>query len=229
VSLQTISFKTDFPLEFKWMNSGFDTASSIALISVTALAGKGTSISNSQIILFPVFDTSFRTYMPVDNESLTCASFLFLFSKILFTSGMTLIDSSDSILMLYSYSGFPERSFFIFAKSEARRDSETINEHTGNDMPIDPAPKSENVSDDKSGNAKNDLQLEDRRDDDEKNGLPEEPERLDTAQSVAPQGHASDSAMERDIRVKMNMMSGLSIILTLMSILVAFRYDYLLV
>ena len=33
--------------------------------------------------------------------------------KILFTAGMTLVDSADSILMLYSYSGFPERSFII--------------------------------------------------------------------------------------------------------------------
>ena len=135
---------------------------------------------------------------------------------------MTLIDSCDSILMLYSYSGFPERSFFIFAKSEG--DSETIKEHAGNDTPTAPVPKSENVSDDKSGNAE--INLQDRKDD-EKNGLPEEP--LEPAQSTAPQGHASDSAMARDIRVKMNMMSGLSIILTLMSILVAFRYDYSLV
>ena len=131
---------------------------------------------------------------------------------------MTLIDSCDSILMLYSYSGFPERSFFIFAKSEG--DSETIKEHT-NTSTI-PVPNSETVSDGKRGNAENDIQLEDRKDD-EKNGLPEEP--LEPVQSMALQGHASDSAMARDIRVKMNVMSGLSIILTFMSILVAFRYD----
>ena len=143
---------------------------------------------------------------------------------------MTLIDSSDSILMLYSYSGFPERSFFIFSKSPPERDSqeETIEEltTTGNDTHTDPVPISEHVSDDESGNAQNDLQ--DRKDD-EKNGLQQEP--MDPAQSMtpSPQGHASDSELERDIRVKMNMMSGLSIILTLMSILVAFRYDYLIV
>ena len=52
-----------FSSEFEGMISGFDTASSIALIAVTALAKKGpngTSISNSQIVLFPVFDASFR-------------------------------------------------------------------------------------------------------------------------------------------------------------------------
>ena len=153
----------------------------------------------------------------MDHESLTCAPFCL---KLLFTSGMTLIDSSDSILMLYSYSGFPERSFFIFAKSEG--DSETIKEHTRNDTTTLPVPKSENVSDNKGGNTVNDLQ--DKKDD-EKNELSEEPR--DPAQLTAPspQKHASDSAMARDIRVKMNVMSGLSIILTLISILVAFRYD----
>ena len=156
----------------------------------------------------------------MDKKSLT---FFFVCSKLLFTSGMTLIDSSDSILMLYSYSGFPERSFFIFAKSDSEGGSETIKEQDGDDTVTStvPVPKSENVSeDDKSGNAKIQLQ---RRKDDEKDGLPEEPALDHPVQSVAPQGHASDSAMARDIRVKMNMMSGLSIILTLMSILVAFR------
>ena len=204
------------------MIPGFDTASSIALIAVTALAKKGsngTSIPNSQIVLFPVVsDALFHTVWTM--KSLTFCS------KLLFTSGMTLIDSCDSILMLYSYSGFPERSFFIFSKSEGI--PETIKEHAGNDTPTVtvPVPKSESVSDNKSRNAENDLQVQERKDD-EKNGLPEDP--LDPAQSIAPQGHASDSAMARDIRVKMNMMSGLSIILTLISILVAFRYDYSLV
>ena len=57
-------FKTSLPLNSSGMISGFDTASSIALIAVTALAKKGpdgTSISNSQIILFPVSDALFRT------------------------------------------------------------------------------------------------------------------------------------------------------------------------
>ena len=128
--------------------------------------------------------------------------------------------------MLYSYSGFPERSFFIFSKSKG--DSETIKEHTTtiNDTDTDPVPISEIVSDDVSENTQIVLQ---GRNDDEKNELPQEP--MNPAQTITPssQGHASDSEMERDIRVKMNMMSGLSIILTLMSVLVAFRYEYLFV
>ena len=127
--------------------------------------------------------------------------------------------------MLYSYSGFPERSFFIFAKSKG--DSETIKEHTtGNDTHADQAPMSEIVSYDKGENAQIDLQ---GRNDDEKNGLPQEPMVPAQSMVLSPLGHASDSEMERDIRVKMNVMSGLSIILTLMSVLVAFRYDYLIV
>ena len=113
--------------------------------------------------------------------------------------------------MLYSYSGFPDRSFFVFAKSE---DSETAKEQTARvDTCNVSVSQLEKVSDDKDG-------VQNEKDND-LNELPQE------AQSVVvPEGHASDSAMARDMRVKMNMLSGLSIILTLMSILVAFRYDY---
>ena len=129
---------------------------------------------------------------------------------------MSLIDSSDSILMLYSYSGFPERSFFVFAKSG---DSDMTKEHAGHEMSNVPVSTLEKISDKEGGNKENDPQ---HRKDDDQNKLPQEP-----AQSMEPQGHASDNAMARDARVKMNVMSGLSIILTLMSILVAFRYECL--
>lgn len=42
--------------------------------------------------------------------------------QLLFTAGMTLVDSVDSVLMLYSYSGFPERGFALFEKDRARND-----------------------------------------------------------------------------------------------------------
>ncbi|KIJ96317.1 hypothetical protein K443DRAFT_134168 [Laccaria amethystina LaAM-08-1] len=105
---------------------GFDTASSIALLAVPVLARKdadGSCIASSHVVILPF----------------------------LFTAGMTLVYSADSVLMLYSYSGFPERSFF---------------------------------------------------------------EKL--AVNV-------DEGMEQDRRTKFHVMSGLSITLTLMSILVAFR------
>lgn len=36
--------------------------------------------------------------------------------KLLFTAGMTLIDSVDSVLMVYSYTNFPEHSWAIFER-----------------------------------------------------------------------------------------------------------------
>ena len=93
--------------------------------------------------------------------------------QLLFTAGMTLIDSLDSVLMLYSYTGFPERKFALFAKQEGLGSPGILGE-----TPL----------------------VEHEPDPDE-----DRPEKINT-------------------RVKMNAMSGLSIILTLMSILVAFRY-----
>ncbi|KAF5385618.1 hypothetical protein D9757_005552 [Collybiopsis confluens] len=77
---------------------GFDTTSSIALLAVSALAVKdanGKSIPAGDIVILPF----------------------------LFTAGMTLIDSLDSVLMLYSYAGFPERSLKIF---ERRKSQESV-------------------------------------------------------------------------------------------------------
>ena len=82
---------------------------------------------------------------------------------------MTLIDSLDSIMMLYSYTGFPERKFALFVKSSS----------------------------------------------------PGEP-----GEALLESGFDEDRPEKIDMRVKMNAMSGLSIILTLMSILVAFGYVY---
>jgi high-affinity nickel-transport protein len=86
---------------------------------------------------------------------------------------MTLIDSLDSILMLYSYTGFPERKFAFFMKSGEFGSPSSLGEAplAGHERELD----------------------EDR------------PEKI-------------------DMRVKMNAMSGLSILLTLISILVAFRF-----
>ncbi|KAK4689934.1 nickel/cobalt transporter (NiCoT) family protein, partial [Tremellales sp. Uapishka_1] len=63
---------------------GFDTASSIALLAVSAIAQRGTngeSISHGKVVILPF----------------------------LFTAGMSLVDSLDSILMLYAYAA-PSRS-----------------------------------------------------------------------------------------------------------------------
>ncbi|CAE6448482.1 unnamed protein product [Rhizoctonia solani] len=75
---------------------GFDTASSIALLAVTALAQRGADgaeMPHSHILLF--------------------------------TAGMTLVDSADSVLMLYSYADFPEKGFALFEHSDT-----TVSEHS---------------------------------------------------------------------------------------------------
>jgi high-affinity nickel-transport protein len=123
--------------------------------------------------------------------------------KLLFTAGMTLIDSADSILMLYSYSGFPERSFIIFSpKLECKAPVTT-------DLP--PA-----GAEDPSAKEKGDLEVNISE------GIlhEEKTEQLDELPSEDPNGQ-----LARNARVKMNVMSGLSIILTLMSVLVAFRLE----
>lgn len=95
---------------------GFDTASSIALLAVSALAKQdihGKHISSASIIILPL----------------------------LFTAGMTIVDSLDSILMLYSYAGFPERGWSLIqvgGNPEKRREvsyhssvaSETMSTHS---------------------------------------------------------------------------------------------------
>ncbi|KAI6123922.1 NicO-domain-containing protein [Pisolithus croceorrhizus] len=71
---------------------GFDTASSIALLALSALAQQddgGNRIRPSQVLVLPL----------------------------LFTGGMTLVDSLNSIMMLYSYSGFAEHSWTIFRRT----------------------------------------------------------------------------------------------------------------
>lgn len=119
--------------------------------------------------------------------------------KLLFTAGMTLIDSADSILMLYSYSGFPERTWAIIDRSMGVAD---VEKHEGppekhsavlNESERAPSPANVNT------------------------GVTEVHLHNDGVDTQ------SMTQVARDLRVKLNVMSGLSIVLTLMSILVAFR------
>ncbi|KAL1753727.1 high-affinity nickel-transport protein-domain-containing protein [Schizophyllum commune] len=169
---------------------GFDTASSIALLAVSAIGKKG---ANNETI-----PTGYIVILPL-----------------LFTAGMTFIDSLDSILMLYSYSGFPEHSWKLLesrneqqsAKSTPIASIRSSSPLQGGSQPaaydadadfdIDPVKPSKSSA--KLGN--------------------EQPDAVDTVSIV--DSVAYERKM-RAMRVKANMMSGLSIILTLMSILVAF-------
>ncbi|KAF4617325.1 hypothetical protein D9613_006131 [Agrocybe pediades] len=145
--------------------TGFDTASSIALLAVSALAKRGANGSS-------------------------------------ISTGMTLVDSADSILMLYSYTGFADKSLLIFS----RKDKATPEAQ----LPPDVLDEKPSPADESSPPLCSAL---------------EDPEKRNIEAATAattPQGRMEDETIERDTRVKMNVMSGLSIVLTLMSILVAF-------
>jgi high-affinity nickel-transport protein len=144
---------------------------------------------------------------------------------------MTLLDSADSVLMLYSYTGFPERSFFVFEKREntasdvVRKESRPGWEDpekaiTGEDNKQDKAEQPSALDSERvQAEEVREAMGEDLKPAEIKIGDPEkvrEGEEEKLAVNV-------DEGMERNRRAKLNVMSGLSITLTLMSILVAFR------
>ena len=117
---------------------------------------------------------------------------------------MTLIDSLDSVVMLYSYSGFPERSFALFERRVPPTLPQSAPDGTANTSspPLVSPPLIEGVSEGDNNNKK--------------------------AMYKASTVQADDGEEERrTFRVKNNAMSNLSILLTVMSILVAFRYGCL--
>jgi len=115
----------------------------------------------------------------------------------LFTAGMTLVDSIDSILMLYSYTGFPEQGFRLFEPAQdndareqeysAYREAATSGAAGSSEEEKEPVAVAEVDADTTIGD-------------------------------IRKKAH-------RELIVKRNMMSGLSIMLTLMSIAVAFRCE----
>jgi len=173
---------------------GFDTASSIALLGVSALAKKnmdGKPMPSSHIVILPL----------------------------LFTAAMTLVDSVDSILMLYSYAGFPECSWTLFERSMRSDVLDTVAEQNIVEAHGDIAVKSEHLQN-------LDVQTASTRDKPQPEPSPSPdqlPATIRTPNATTPVDMNMDSRVVTDKRAKMNVMSGLSIILTLMSILVAFR------
>ncbi|KAI0269739.1 high-affinity nickel-transport protein-domain-containing protein [Gloeopeniophorella convolvens] len=177
---------------------GFDTASSIALLAVSALAKKG-----------------------ADGKGIPAADIVIL--PLLFTAGMTLLDSVDSILMLYSYSGFPERRFRLFERpdmDEPDRPDVTFGAVATANAAVPCLPDAR--SDDPQGRLLIDSEP----------GL-SQPFEQSAYPDRGKKGQAEvvvQDATVREIRenaerkttVRRNMMSGLSIVLTLMSIVVAF-------
>jgi high-affinity nickel-transport protein len=179
---------------------GFDTASSIALLAASALAKKGT-----------------------DTEGVPPADIVIL--PLLFTAGMTLLDSIDSILMLYSYSGFPERRFRIFEPVEVNGTSE----EPGSAYQEAAATTQASPSDDSDSSQRGLLADVDPASiaQSEPSGVPKQDKKRQVeavvVQLVEDEGENIRNRRQENMTVKRNMMSGLSIVLTLMSIIVAFR------
>jgi len=181
---------------------GFDTASSIALIAASAIAKKGADskrIPPADVVILPM----------------------------LFTAGMTLLDSIDSILMLYSYTGFPERRFRLFEPMSdndvPKQGYDVYREATATHISVAQSPHLQ------SGDTNDHCPLADvppalsRQS--EQVGVTEEDKKEPVAVVVAD----ADAGIrdirkkaQRELLVKRNIMSGLSIVLTLMSIIVAF-------
>jgi len=185
---------------------GFDTASSIALLAVSAIAKKGSGISRADIVVLPF----------------------------LFTAGMTIVDSADSILMLYSYAGFPERSVRLFERRESEDQGPLVVEDgllpAVSDDPIKKVAEDEVIETDveqivtlergsSGGQAGGPIQTSPKAVD------------IDTLPSFA--GDTQVPALKdldgldsderrRFEKLKRNTMSGLSIVLTFISIVVAF-------
>ncbi|KAG8941411.1 hypothetical protein FRC04_004204 [Tulasnella sp. 424] len=170
---------------------GFDTASSIALLAVTAIAKRDSSgrsrISHGDVMILPL----------------------------LFTAGMTFVDSLDSILMLYSYAGVTEKGLSPF-----RRQHSSEREHERASKP--PTPQAGSIESIPSRNSPSIRQVVDMEEEDGTAPAKVKQDVKDPElRDVAEEDFEED--VRKAARLKRNTMSKLSIILTLLSILVAFR------
>lgn len=143
-----------------------------------------------------------------------------------------MVDSVDSILMLYSYAGFPTHSWAIFedAKSVADQDDKSRLGPLETDMPVSGSrancqPSYPPANGSPASYAHDKLAVDAVRIEfrEPENGPAD-------AVKPCPKSHSdlktnvAEDRVSRDLLVKRNTMSGLSIILTLMSIFVAFRW-----
>ncbi|KAH7928443.1 NicO-domain-containing protein [Leucogyrophana mollusca] len=189
-----------FDLRWDWMypvgvvfGLGFDTASSIALLAISAIAKEGSAgrtIPPAEVVILPL----------------------------LFTTGMTLIDSLDSILMLYSYSGFTMHSWAVFeghAGPSISSDSEAV---AGGATQLPGIISEPEQAETKKTEREFAVHLGKGG---QEPGLPELEVVAESPEDCARLSARPEYA-ERMIRVKRHTMSGLSIILTTMSILLAF-------
>ncbi len=141
---------------------------------------------------------------------------------------MTIVDSADSILMLYSYAGFPEKSFRLFERSSTQISKAKDLSQEG--VPEDMLPNLPPLTD--IGTEQTKSQAIEEIDNTHMPG-----QDMDVIQSqitdilggsiqspdCAKQDTAELEDFKRKFTVKQNTMSNLSVVLTLVSILLAFR------
>ena len=143
---------------------------------------------------------------------------------------MTLLDSVDSILMLYSYTGFPEHRLRLFEPAEeseapeqqdgARREA-VATSITG--ARVSQSPRGDS---NQCGLLAGVVPAPSQQS--EQTEPPQRGEKVQAEVLVEDADARIDDIRKRarrELTVKRNMMSGLSIVLTLMSIIVAFRCD----
>ena len=144
---------------------------------------------------------------------------------------MTLLDSIDSILMLYSYTGFAEHRFHLFEPIPENygrdRKSSIYREAAATSVSptqLSQLPRLEGSHENETELSPLGTTLSEQSD---QNGS----SHRNKQQPVEVQLEDADAKIreirkeaQRELVVKRNMMSGLSILLTLMSIVVAFRY-----
>ena len=123
---------------------------------------------------------------------------------------MTLVDSVDAILMLYSYSGFPDRSWAIFERVRAHEEGDISQMESESSQRLQQA---EQVSPSALEEGVQEI-----------SGTEQDPPDVQRKVNAPRNTELQSLYLARDQRVKQNTLSGLSIILTLMSILVAFRF-----
>ncbi|WWC88236.1 uncharacterized protein L201_003142 [Kwoniella dendrophila CBS 6074] len=194
---------------------GFDTASSIALLAISAIAQRGPSgkeISHGKIVILP------------------------------FTAGMSLVDSLDSVLMLYAYAtpstDSPEGKLSLFQQSQQDSKSILINVEEEEVVPALPINAKTEIgmrpttAENHEGGEIEALERADQEDQyQHKSTLPTEAaEHLPVFEQAGGScavergiqaGRIVDHRQERFLRVKTATMSNFSIVLTLLSIVVA--------
>lgn len=147
---------------------------------------------------------------------------------------MTLVDSADSVLMLYSYAGFPERSLALFERVivDESEKSSLVGAGSGStpisESPTNVAEGDPDAKDTAKGAFPGDGIGTSAQVIEGIAELPDQPQDGVRTRTPSPDAIVQDTALSQEVKrnllIKENTMSGLSIVLTLISILVAFRY-----